>query len=104
VINVLYLVPLDQPTLIPNTGLRITQHGPNKTWLLEVVDPHDGCLWTNLICPPAYSLDPPYSMIKSSNFWTRSRYVMPLIEFDLRLEWNLDHWAALTGTDTSEWD
>jgi hypothetical protein len=96
-------IPRDEPTLVPDTCLRITHYGPDVPWKLELVL-NDGRLLRDFTLPPAFSIDQRQTMYCYSNRGHPNfrDLLYRLIEFDVKLEWNADGQATVTAVDNTD--
>lgn len=98
---IVFGISRNEPTLVPDICLRITQHGPDVPWKLELVL-DDGRLLQDFILPPGSSFDPAQTMYCYSNAFDLRFMFTRLVEFDVKLEWNADGQATVTAVDNTD--
>lgn len=91
-------VPSGKPCDIPGTCLRVTQDGAEQTFKLERIK--KGVVQQEFILPPGNCFDPPSTMYCYSN--RLARPWAPLVEFDIKVEWDLTGQAVAHVQDHTE--
>jgi hypothetical protein len=77
---------------VGDTCIWVTQHGPEKPWKLELIK-DNGAVMLDFILPPAFSIDPPWTIFTYSNF---PKVLIPQVIIDIKLVWDTKDIDPLT--------